>query len=129
MDLSIENPQGSTRKGVDKDGTPLENTMAQHYGYIKGTVDADKDHIDAFIGANPDSTKVFVVDQIDPVSGKFDEHKVMLGFDALDAARAGYKSNYAADWRGGRFITETDTHGLKDWIASGNTRRPFAESA
>ncbi|MFB9246517.1 hypothetical protein ACFFXZ_33190, partial [Massilia antarctica] len=103
--------------------------MAHHYGYIRGTVGADKDHVDAFIGPNPDSDKVFVVDQVHPESGKFDEHKVMFGFDSLDDARDGYDANYAPGWRGGRHIAETDTTAFRNWLASGKTRRPFAESA
>jgi N12 class adenine-specific DNA methylase/tRNA1(Val) A37 N6-methylase TrmN6 len=126
LDLSIENPAGSTRKGVDKSGTPWETTMQHHYGYIRGTVGADKDHIDTFIGKNLDSDKVFVVDQIHPDSGKFDEHKVMLGFNSLEEARAAYQANYDANWTGGRAITETTVDGFKSWLASGKTKKPFA---
>jgi N12 class adenine-specific DNA methylase len=125
MDLSIENPAGSTRKGEDKDGTPWENTMAHHYGYIRGTVGADKDHIDTFIGPQPDSDKVFVVNQVHPDSRKFDEHKVMLGFDSLDAASAAYHGNYAPGWSGGDTIIETNVNGFKDWLANGQTRKRF----
>jgi N12 class adenine-specific DNA methylase/tRNA1(Val) A37 N6-methylase TrmN6 len=127
MDLSIENPTGSTRSGVDKDGKPWETTMNHHYGYIRGTVGADKDHIDTFIGPNHDSDKVFVVDQIHPDSGKFDEHKVMLGFNSLEQAREAYQSNYDASWTGGRHVTETTVEGFKDWLASGKTKKPFAK--
>ncbi|MCY0916227.1 DNA translocase FtsK [Massilia antarctica] len=129
LDLSIENPAGSTRSGVDGQGKAWETRMAHHYGYIRGTVGADKDHVDAFIGPNPDSDKVFVVDQVHPESGKFDDHKVMFGFDSLDDARDRYDANYAPGWKGGRHITETDTAAFKNWLASGKTRRPFAESA
>ena len=128
LDLSIENPAGSTRKGVDKDGTPWENTMAHHYGYLRGTVGADKDHIDAFIGPNRDSDKVFVIDQVDPVTRKFDEHKVMLGFDSPMEAQAAYRANYADDWKGGHHITTTSMDGFKAWLAGGKTKHPFVKS-
>jgi hypothetical protein len=36
---------------------------------------------------------VFVVDQVNPRTGEFDEHKVMLGFDTLEEARAAYLAN------------------------------------
>jgi N12 class adenine-specific DNA methylase len=127
LDLSIENPAGSTRKGVDRSGTPWETKMQQHYGYIRGTVGADKDHIDTFVGTNLDSGKVFVIDQVDPDSGKFDEHKVMLGFDSLDEARQAYQSNYDAGWTGGRNVTETTMDGFREWLASGKTKKPFAK--
>lgn len=39
--FSIENPRGSTRTGVSKDGTSYQNTMSCDYGYIRGTEGAD----------------------------------------------------------------------------------------
>ncbi|WP_198292120.1 PLxRFG domain-containing protein [Janthinobacterium sp. CG3] len=129
LDISIENPVGSKRSGTDKDGAAWENEMQHHYGYIKGTVGMDKDHIDTFIGANHASDKVFVVDQIDPATGKPDEHKVMLGFDSAEQARAAYQANYATGWAGGQEVTETDVQGFKDWLSNGNTKKPFAAQA
>jgi len=128
LPLSIENPVGSTRRGVDEDGTPWETIMAHHYGYIRGTKGADKDHIDTFIGPNQASDKVFVIDQVNPATGKFDEHKVMLGFDTATEAQAAYKANYADNWQGGDNITSTTVEGFKDWLASGKTTRPFAKA-
>ena len=73
LDISIENPKGSTRKGKDQDGKEWSSEMKHHYGDIKGTTGADGDSIDVFIGDKPESQKVFVVDQIDPKTGEFDE--------------------------------------------------------
>jgi hypothetical protein len=129
MDISIENPAGSTRSGIARDGTPWETTMQQHYGYIKGTVGMDKDHIDTFIGKNEDSKKVFVVDQVNPDTGKPDEHKVMLGFDTMQQARDAYQSNYDANWRGGKQITETSMDDFKAWLKDGKTKQPIAKNA
>lgn len=125
LDISIENPAGSTRKGTDREGNAWEATMQSHYGYIKGTRGADKDHIDTFIGPNPDSDKVFVVDQIDPATGKFDEHKVMLGYDGQGEAQEGYEANYAEDWEGGKRITATTLEDFKRWLKEGDTTKPF----
>lgn len=129
LDLSIENPAGSMRRGTDRDGTAWENTMQHHYGYLRGTVGADKDHIDAFIGPHQASTKVYVIDQVHPDNRKFDEHKVMLGFDSLEQARAAYQSNYAAGWTGAHKISATDIDGFKAWLAGGKTGKPFAAHA
>lgn len=129
LDLSIENPAGSTRRGTDRDGTAWETTMQHHYGYLRGTVGADKDHIDAFIGPHQDSTKVFVIDQVHPDNRQFDEHKVMLGFNSLEEAQAAYQSNYAADWTGADQISATDIDGFKAWLQSGKTGKPFAAHA
>jgi hypothetical protein len=127
LDISIENPEGSTRRGVSPDGKAWENTLQNHYGYIKRTEGADGDHVDAFIGPNPASEKVFVVDQVDPTSGKFDEHKVMVGFDSKQEADAAYHANYEADWNGRAAITEVNVDQFKDWLKNGNTKTWFSK--
>ena len=64
------------------------------YGYIKGTVAKDKDHLDVFLAEDyKENSPVFIVNQTTP-EGKFDEHKVMLGFDNKLDARNAYISNY-----------------------------------
>jgi len=129
LDITIENPEGSTRSGVSEDGKAWESTMQHHYGYIKGTVGADKDHIDTFIGPNHASDRVFVVDQINPKTGKFDEHKVMLGFDSQQEADQAYHDNYDAGWNGRGAITAVSMTNFKEWLDSGNTKKPFVEMA
>ncbi len=128
FDITIENPKGSVRSGVDADGKEWSQQMNHTYGYIKGTEGKDGDHIDIFIGNNPASSKVFVVDQVDPRSGKFDEHKVMLGFDSIEAAEAAYRSNYEKGWQGLGAITETPLDSFQKWT-EGDTRKskPFSE--
>ena len=46
LDISIENPKGSVRSGVDEIGQPWTTTLPAHYGYLKGVTGADKDHLD-----------------------------------------------------------------------------------
>ncbi|MDR0583272.1 MAG: hypothetical protein LBG57_02840 [Treponema sp.] len=94
MDISIENKKGSTRSGTDKDGHDWSVTMNYDYGYIRGTVGVDKDHLDAYVGPNPESEIVYIVNQNDPVTGKFDEQKVMLGFNSEAEAKAAYLRQY-----------------------------------
>lgn len=128
LDISIENPRGSERSGTDRGGKPWKVRMRHHYGYIKGTVGKDKDHLDVFIGPTPNSPKVYVVDQVDPDTGRFDEHKVLLGFKGLGQAKAGYLGNYAPGWQGLGTITPTSLNEFKTWLTSGNTRQPFAKT-
>lgn len=125
LDIAVENPQGSTRSGTAPDGTTWETKMANHYGYIKGSVGKDKDHVDVFIGPNPDSGKVFVVDQVG-TDGKFDEHKALIGFDSAEEAAAAYKSNYSADWQGLGAISEMPIDAFKSWVKDGEKRKPLA---
>jgi hypothetical protein len=94
MEISIENKKGSTRSGTDKDGHEWHTEMHYDYGYIRGTVGVDKDHLDAYIGPNPESEIVYIVNQNDPVTNKFDEQKVMLGFNTEAEAKDAYLKQY-----------------------------------
>jgi hypothetical protein len=94
MDISIENKKGSIRSGTDKDGHDWSIKMNFDYGYIRGTVGKDKDHVDCYVGPNPEVETVFIVHQNDPATGDYDEDKVMLGFDSEDEARKAYLSQY-----------------------------------
>jgi hypothetical protein len=94
MDISIENKKGSVRCGADKDGHEWRCPMHFDYGYIRETVGVDKDHLDAYIGKNPESEIVYIVNQNDPVMGKFDEQKVMLGFNSEAEAKEAYMKQY-----------------------------------
>lgn len=125
LDITIENPRGSTRSGTDADGKAWSVEMANHYGYFKRSEGADGDHVDVFIGPHPDSTKVFVVDQIDPRTGRYDEHKVLMGFNSLAAARAGYLANYEQGWKGAGAITAMSLGEFKSWLKDGDTTKPL----
>lgn len=126
LDIALENPKGSTRSGTDQDGKAWHSTMAHDYGYIKRTLGADGDHVDVFIGDQPDSEMVYVVDQVDPGTGKFDEHKVMMGFADEQAAREGYLGNYEAGWKGLGAIKAMPVESFKRWVSEGDTKSPIA---
>ena len=133
FDITIENPAGSVRKGVDADGKEWSNTMANTYGYIKGTEGVDGDHIDVFLHSDMDQwngRKVFVVDQTNR-DGSFDEHKVMLGFNDKDEAMTAYLANYDkmwADTHPGLRISETNIEDFNKWVqASHRKTKPFVE--
>lgn len=126
-DISIEQPAGSVRSGKDASGKEWSVTMKNTYGYIRGTEGVDGDHIDVFLGQNPESDKVFVVDQVNP-DKSFDEHKVMMGFDRLEDARKAYLSNYEEGWQGLGNITEIPLGDFKKWIDSSHRKtKPFAD--
>lgn len=128
LDISIENAKGSIRSGVDGDGEAWETTMPAHYGYIKRTEGADGDHVDTYIGDNPDAKDVFVVDQVDLSTGKFDEHKVMIGFNNLDRAMGTYNAGFSDGLGHKRIggITTFTIDEFKDWLKNGDTKKPIA---
>lgn len=122
--IAIESPRGSIRSGVAPDGEEWQNEMPHHYGYIKQTLsDADGDHIDCFIGPDPDSETVYVVNQNDD-KGQFDEHKAMIGFDSEDEAREAYESAYPDDWSGLGSIVSMSKAKFLEWLDDGDTSTP-----
>lgn len=130
LDITIENPRGSIRKGTDADGHEWQTEMHNDYGYIRGTKAVDDDHIDVFLSDNPTRGKVYVIDQVDPKTGEFDESKVMYGFDSEQDAREAYLSNYEDGWQGLGKITEVSKEEFKKWIDSSTRKtKPFSEYA
>ncbi|MEE9905550.1 MAG: DEAD/DEAH box helicase family protein [Chlorobium sp.] len=122
FDITIENPKGSVRSGTDKAGREWSQTIQNTYGYFKRTEGKDGDHVDVFLSDNPTSGNVFVIDQV--VDGKFDEHKVMMGFQSSVDARKAYLSNYENGWRGAGDITEMSSDEFKEWLKNGDTKKP-----
>ena len=128
FDISIEQPKGSVRRGTDADGKQWESEMHDTYGYIRGTEGVDGDHIDVFLSGHPDKGGIYVIDQVDPKTGEFDEHKVMYGYASEDEAKAAYLSNYEKGWRGLGAITAVSREDFKKWIGSSRKKtKPFSE--
>lgn len=128
LDISIETAKGKERTGVGKDGKPWSVTMPAHYGDIKGTEGADGDAVDVYLGDYPDSDRVFVVDQIDPATGKFDEHKVVLGVRNRDAARRLYEGGFSDGSGRARMgsITPLSMSYFKEWLKGGKRKEPLS---
>jgi len=124
--VSIENRKGSTRSGTNKAGKTWSVTMNNHYGYICRSCDLDGDHVDVFIGPDPGCELVYVVDQIDPETKKFDEHKALIGFRTLKDAKEAYLSNYENGWQGMGKVTPVTMQQFKEWLADGNQNRPIS---
>ncbi len=130
FNITIEQPKGSVRRGVDADGKKWETTMRNTYGYIRGTEGVDGDHIDVFLSDDIDGwngRQVYVVDQRN-ADGSFDEHKVMLGFNDINDAETAYMSNYNEGWQGLGAITGVAIEDFEKWIASSHRKtKAFAE--
>lgn len=132
FDITIEQPKGSVRSGVDANGNKWETTMQNTYGYIRGTEGVDGDHVDVFLSNDIDGwngRRVFVVDQYNE-DGSFDEHKVMLGFNETDDAEAAYFANYDNDWakKHKTVVTGVNLEDFEKWIDSSHRKtKAFAE--
>jgi hypothetical protein len=123
LDISITHPEGAVRNG---------QPSPAHYGYLKGTVGAESrpgaiDQVDAYVGPNPKASKVFVIDQIDPATGKFDEIKSLVGFDSEAHAIATYARAFSDGSGPSRMgaISGMPMPRFKRWLKEGDTTKPF----
>lgn len=124
--ISIENPRGSIRRGTDTDGKAWEVTMPADYGYIKRTTGADGEQVDVYVGQHPESSLIFVVDQVDPDTGAFDEHKTVMGANTQGEAELIYRSAFSDKSGAKRMgnVTAMDAAEFKAWLANGDPKKP-----
>lgn len=118
--ISVETPKGGIRRGPG-----WECRVPYHYGYIKGHFGADGDHIDVCIGPHPESETVFIVDQKHADTGKFDEHKVLLGYRTRDAAVEAYCGGFS-DGKGPLRmgpVTRLTIDEFKEWLRRHDTTK------
>lgn len=129
MDITIETPKDAERSGTAPDGTRWSVKMPAHYGYVKRSEGADGDQVDVYIGPEADTGRVFVFDQFDPKTRRFDEHKAVLGVrsieDAQDLYDGGFSDGSGPRRRGG--VTEMSTDEFRTWAMSGDTSKPLGE--
>lgn len=133
-DYTVETPKGVTRSGKDEQGKPWSVTMHDTYGYILGKIGVDGDHIDMFINDAADldtfDGNVYVVDQVNPETGEFDEHKVMYGYPSEEAATEAYLANYSKGWKGLGKVTGVPKTTFDKWLESSDRKtKPFADYA
>ena len=133
-DFTVETPKGVTRSGKDEQGKPWSVTMHDTYGYILGKIGVDGDHIDMFINDAADldtfDGNVYVVDQVNPETGEFDEHKVMYGYPDEVAATKAYLSNYSKGWKGLGKVTAVPKATFDKWLESSDRKtKPFRDYA
>lgn len=118
LDITIEYRKGERKADS---GKPYSYGWPMHadYGFVNGTVSPEEgEELDCYVGPNRESTKVFIApllrdgeaesynapNRADP--GEFDEHKVLLGFETIEDARAHMYEQYGM-WRTGQLIEST----------------------
>ena len=132
--FTVETPKGTTRSGKDEQGKPWSVTMHDTYGYILGKIGVDGDHIDMFINDAADldnfNGNVVVIDQVNPKTGEFDEHKVMYGYPDEAAAITAYAKNYSPGWKGLGKVTSVPKATFDKWLESSDRKtKPFRDYA
>jgi hypothetical protein len=97
LDISIETDKGQNRYWYDPHGKGEKGVtkMKYPYGYIRRTEGADDEHVDVYVGPTEGSRRVFVIRQMKkPDFTKYDEDKVMLGFESPKEAKQAYLIHY-----------------------------------
>lgn len=125
LSITVETPKGGTR--TDKDGKWEVPDFPAHYGYLKRTVGADHEQVDVFFGDHPESQRVWVIDQVDPATRKFDEHKCVLAAMTPKEARDLYASAFSdgsGHARVGAFTMMTVKQ-FKNWLKRGKRTKPL----
>jgi hypothetical protein len=113
----IETPKGKERiKGIK---------VKHPVGYIRGVEGADGDQLDVIFGPEGETTPIFVVDQY--IDGKFDEHKVMMGFRNEAQAKTAHKTTYGKTATAGRVVQMTPRE-FKAWTKKQDLGRPASEN-
>lgn len=128
LDITLENAKGGIRRGQGPDGKAWEAVLPAAYGYLKRTTGADGDHVDVYLSDSAVPGRVFIVDQVDPKTRIFDEHKIIMGARSKNEARRIYVNAFS-DRSGPRrigAITEMTTDEFKDWLANGDMAKPIA---
>lgn len=124
LNIALENRKGSTRSGVGPDKKRWSCVLPADYGYIKRTEGADGDHVDVYLGPNKFSPVTFIVNQKDHRTNRFDEHKVMLGYNSEREAITDYCKAFS-DGKGAHRIASVETvsiDALKQWLKNGKTK-------
>lgn len=125
MDIVVESPRGTIRSGVNPFGGKWSVVMPADYGYIRRYPSAEgkTEWMDMFLGPDRDCADCWVIDGYEP-NGKFDEHKIMLGFKDGNSALACYHEAYSDNRRAGG-CTKMSVEDLCTWMASGDVTQPL----
>jgi DNA-directed RNA polymerase specialized sigma subunit len=95
MDVSVETQKGAYRHWGDRDGSSGKTLMLYDYGYVRGSLGTDGDHVDVYVGPDEFAPSVYVISQMTVNRwDTFDEQKCMLGFRTAREAKRAYMAHY-----------------------------------
>ena len=129
--IVLEYLAGEYRTKTKNTGITITNKMPSAYGRILGTNDIHGEEIDVYLCSTPDdSADVYVIDQVNPQTKIYDEHKVMLGFTSSEDAARIYMAAFndgSGESRLGA-ITSFDPKAFSDWLAyDGSSLQPASK--
>lgn len=130
----IAQTAADVQRAADQTAVPTE-AQKESGNYQKGHLDIQglkiaietpKD-VDVYIGDHPEAPDVTVIDQVDPKTGRFDEHKALIGFDDPAKAIASYDAAFSDDSGPSRrsAAVTMPMDQFKEWQKSGKTKEPI----
>lgn len=93
IDIRIEYEKGERKPESNTFSTDIEYgyPMYADYGYIEGTIGADGEDLDVYVGPNRDSDEVFIATLLkksdEDGERDIDEWKILLGFSSYEEAQ------------------------------------------
>ena len=120
LPVVIENWKGECRHGSIE--------LPYSYGYLKGYPGADGDSLDVCLGPNLQADWAYIVDQrhLPPAKG-FDESKVMLGYESLDAAIRAFNAGHDRACLVFMNVTPMQIQDFKTWLKERDPKKPAGE--
>lgn len=131
--IAIETPKGAIRRGWTKDGrVKWQCRMPAHYGYVKGSLGADGDQVDVYLGpaAHDLECNVYLIDQ-HRLDGTFDEHKAVIGARSKAEALRIYDGGFSdgSGPRRRRKVTAMTLEEFRGKALNGRLPLPLAKAA
>ena len=119
MSIVIEVPAGQSR-------FPGSKPLTAGYGRIDGTTSTDGEELDVFYPSSPVETDTaYVIIQVHPTTGAFDEYKAVVAVPSADAARGLYLENMDNAARFGG-VLPMPISAMLEWFAASAAVTPVA---
>lgn len=125
LPVRIETKAGQQRHGTTPEGKPWSSNAPADYGFIDlGVNGSDGDSIDCYVGPSPESSNVYVVDQLTLDGDQFDEHKIMLGYHTQEAALEDYLLGHQKSREIFAAVTSFAMPMFRKWLAEADMTKP-----
>ncbi len=128
LKIVIEYLPGDIREGTGEHGEKWESEMPTYYGRIEGHRAADGEAFDCFLFDNFDSPLVYIIDQVDPITGEYDEGKAMIGFPSKALAVQAYTAAFTDGLGPARIggVSHMLAVDFAMWLRKGDTTAPVS---
>lgn len=116
----------ATNAGDNQEKSPSEGRGGNY-----AQMGADGDHLDVMLGPQAQEAEkhpAFIVDQINPATGKFDEHKTFVGYPNAESATAAYDVSFSDGSGPARrgAVNAMSFPDFKEWATNGDTTKALS---